>query len=65
MKKYIITEEDIERLYRIIPDLGEGLQVCTIVDNWIESLNYLGESRDYTVISPQISPKKEKTDENI
>lgn len=41
METYIITEQDIERLYRIFPDSGEGLQVCTIVDNWVETLNEL------------------------
>lgn len=41
MKTYIITEQDIERLYTLFPDLGEGLQACTIINNWVETLEYV------------------------
>ena len=41
MKTYIITEQDIERLYTLFPDLGEVLQACTIINNWVETLEYV------------------------
>lgn len=41
MKTYIITEKDIETLTQLFPDLGEGLTVNRIVEDWVETLNEL------------------------
>ena len=62
MKTYIITEKHIEELRELF--CISKLQ-SEELDEWVGTLNYLDKSRAHTIIAPPISPKKDKTDDNI
>jgi hypothetical protein len=57
-KTYIVTDKDIEILSQLFPDLGEGLTVSRIIEEWVETLNYLDATRAYN-----FGGKRVKTDE--
>ena len=59
MKTYLVTEKDIETLSQLFPDLGEGLTVSRIIEDWVETLNCLDTTKAHTIIFPLFSPKKE------
>ena len=62
MKTYIITEKHIEELRELF--CISKLQ-SEELDEWVGTLNYLDKSKAHTIIAPPISPKKDKTDDNI
>ena len=38
MTTYLLTSENLEALQKLFPDLGEGLTVSRIIEDWVETL---------------------------
>ena len=59
MKKYIVTEQDIERLQEIYSNGGDSSWWYNAkMDEWEKTLNFLDGDKVHTIIAPKVNYKE-------